>query len=127
MLHITPKFDIDFERGIESLDRTSAAPDRLPEGASLRPVDSSSAPLVDALLYPLAIDGYLRTELMPVLNDAMLLRPGPFQEALRTASTLLTSNESVPAEIGARAKAVLDREIALQDLSGYLRNALHEA
>lgn len=122
---VTPGLNFGFEHGLESLDYSHAPGLVLPRSASLPPAEVPAVPRLDALLHPPGIGDYLREGLAPQLSDPMLLLPGRFHDALQQARKLVTSPTGTASpRLAAKAMETLDREIALQELCSYLRQAL---
>jgi hypothetical protein len=120
--------------GIERVSsvRTMEIPDDF-DSTGLKLAGAPPDQVLPAFLHPPSLlDRFVTTLLSEAMGDDMFA-PSEYDQslgALRTAlaSRLLTLAPTGPGpEIVQRAIRVLDRELELRDLLGYMRNALHRA
>jgi hypothetical protein len=88
--------------------------------------------LPDFLHPPLALDRFVTTLQSEAMGDNMFA-PSEYDESLAALRTVLAGRLLTVAALGPgkeviqRAIQVLERELELRDLLGYMRNALHRA
>ncbi len=120
--------------GIErsSSVRTFEIPDVL-DSTGLKTAGAPSDQILPAFLHPPSVLERFVTTLQSEATGGDMFAPSEYDEslgALRTllAGRLLTVASTGPgAEVVQRAIRVLDRELELRELLGYMRNALHRA